>query len=391
MRSWLLVVALCALVACGLGFVKYRQIQAGIAFAASFPEPVESIETFVVEPAVLAPTSLVTGTLVATRSITLTNELAGTIVAVGFAPGARVEAGQRLLELDTREETAARAAAAAEAEIARLDLVRSERLIKRGAIAPETVERHRAAFDAASAAVARLDAVIARKTLRAPFAAQTDLHEWDVGQYLDAGAPVTRLVAVDDALWIDFTLPQDAPLLVMGTRVSLSGNDRQIEAVLVSRDAAVDRHSRNLRYRARVAHDDLLAAGLPPEPGALVALSVPVGGGDGSATQVPVTAVRRNSFGARVFLLEPAQPNGPAQKGWRARERAVELGGQVGEMLIVKSGLIPGDIIAATGAFKLRDGVLVRPVEATPVEATPVEATPVEATPVEAMPVEATK
>ena len=78
------------------------------------------------------------------------------------------------------------------------------------------------------------------------------------------------------------------------------------------------------------------------------------------ATLVPVTAVRRNSFGASVFVLNPSEEG--ARAPYRAEMRSVQLGSQRAGMLIIAEGLRPGERVAADGAFKLRDGVLVRDV-----------------------------
>ena len=191
--SWIAVILGCLLVAAGLGYYKYRQIQAAIAFGASFPEPVEAVEAAVVAEAFWQPAADVTGEVVSPRAVDLSSELAGRIVEVAFAPGAAVERGQVLVRLDTSEEQAQLAAARAEAELARLALSRNERLMRSGAAAEEARDTARAQYDAAMAAVQRLQAIIDKKTLRAPFDALAGLHELEVGQYLDKGAVIARL------------------------------------------------------------------------------------------------------------------------------------------------------------------------------------------------------
>jgi RND family efflux transporter MFP subunit len=207
-RSWLIVIGACLAVAGALGYYKYSQIQAAMAFAATFPEPVVAVEAVLATEESWQPVTSVTAEVVATRTVDLSNELAGAIVAVGFESGAEVEAGQVLVRLDTSEESAQLAAARADAEIARLELERNQKLIASGAAAQEARDRAKAGHDAAVAAVNRLLAVIEKKTLRAPFDATTGLHQLDVGQYLDKGSVVTRLIGVSDSVWIDFTLPQ---------------------------------------------------------------------------------------------------------------------------------------------------------------------------------------
>ena len=353
MRVWLTVISACIVIAGLLAFYKYQQIQAGIEFGRSYPEPVESVEYFVVREQLWQPETAVTGEALATRSVDLASEVAGTIVEVGFAPGAAVAAGQVLLRLDSREEQAQLAAARAEAEIARLEFTRYEKLIRSGAAAQESRDQAKARFDAAMAVVQRLLAVIDKKILRAPFPARTGLHELEPGLYIDKGTVITRLVGTGDELWIDFSLPQEQAALEMDEEILVSRAEQGLSrpARIVARNAFVSEMSRNVRYRALLDN-----RGIGIVAGALVTVRVPLGDAL-VATVVPVTSVRRDSFGARVFVLQPAEEGARAPD--RAEVRIVSLGPQQGDMVIVTNGLQPGERIAANGAFKLRDGVLV--------------------------------
>jgi membrane fusion protein (multidrug efflux system) len=118
-----------------LGYLKFAQIQAAIAFAETFPEPMETVELFSVREEVWQPTTSVTAETVAIHAIEVSTELAGRIVEVGFAPGATVRAGQLLVRLDTSEERAELAAARADARLATLALARNRKLIASGAAA----------------------------------------------------------------------------------------------------------------------------------------------------------------------------------------------------------------------------------------------------------------
>jgi membrane fusion protein (multidrug efflux system) len=355
-RSWLVVIGACLAVAALLGYYKYAQIQAAIAFAAAYPEPVVAVESVLASEESWRPTSAATAQVVARRAVTLSNELPGAIAAVGFQSGERVHKGQVLVLLDTSEERAQLAAARADAEIARLELARNEKLIRSGAAAEEARDQARARHDAAVAAVNRLLAVIEKKTLRAPFDATTGLHELEVGQYLDKGAVITRLIGIDDSVWVDFTLPQQQATLQVGERVRVTAPavDGPIEAEVIARDAFVNERSRNVRMRALAT-----GAGEVLLPGSLVTVEVPMAG-EQTATLVPITAVRRNSFGASVFVLAPAEEG--ARGEYRAALRPVTLGPQRGDRIIIAEGLAPGERVASEGAFKLRDGALVHDV-----------------------------
>ena len=354
MRVWLTVIAVCLATAGTLGWYKFQRIQAGIAFAAAFPERIEAVESFTVLEELWQPTTQVIGEAVATRSVTIKAEIAGTIAKVGFTPGATVQAGQLLVRLDSSEERAQQQAAEAEAKIANLELERSRKLVAAGLGVVEDQDRAEARFDAAKAAVRRLQAVIAKKTLRAPFDAAAGLHELDVGQFLDKGDVVTRLVGTGERIWIDFTLPQEQANLVIGETVEIARNQTAAvitRAEVIAKDSFVNELSRSVRYRALAENRTLGAA-----PGALVSVHAPLGEPQ-TATLAPTNAVRRAAFGAKVFVLRQAEEGAPAPE--RAEQRMVTLGPQRGGLVVISSGLLPGERVAADGAFKLRDGALV--------------------------------
>ena len=356
-RSWLIVIVACLLAASGLGYIKYAQIQAAIAAGKARPERVEAVELFTATEDVWQPTTSVTAEAVAVRAIEVSNELAGRIVEVGFAPGATVRAGQVLVRLDTSEERAQLTAARADAELARLALARNQKLILSGAAAEEARDRSKAQFDGANAEVTRLLAIIDKKTLRAPFDARAGLHELEPGQYLDKATVIERLIGIDEQIWIDFTLPQQQANLRPGQRIQVMGNgtSRTFSAEIIAREAYVNALSRNVRFRALADNTELGVF-----PGSLLTLAVPAGV-EQTATLVPMTAVRRDTFGANVYVLQQSEQGALAP--YRAEKRSVTLGPQRDDLVVITTGLRPGEQIAATGAFKLREGVLV---QATP-------------------------
>lgn len=363
--SWVAAILACALVAAALGLYKYNEIQAAIELGKAFPEPAEAVEVYVVKAVQRRPSLSVTGEVVATQSATLQNELAGRIVKVGFAPGARVNVGQVLLQLDISQEQAQLAEARADQKIARLALERAHRLVNSGAGPIEARDQAQAKYDAAQARVAAFGALIEKKTLRAPFDAIASLHQLEVGQFLDAGTEITRLVGVSEYIWIDFAIPQDNAAIQVGSTVDVLVNEQAepLSAEVIARDAAVNVRSRNLRVRARMPEGvaDLL-------PGMLVRVKVPLGGNT-TAMLVPPTAVRRDAMGASVYVLSEVTEEG--QQKTRAHRRSVKLA-EVREadleqdLVMVLEGLQSGEKIAGIGAFKLRDGSLVLPTAPNP-------------------------
>lgn len=357
--SWIAVAGICLAVAAALAWYKYDQISQAQARAAAFPEPMEAVEAFTVTQAEREPTIRVTGEVVPARSADLRTEMSGRISSVGFASGARVNEGQVLVQLDVAEERAQLLEARAQEDIARLAFERAERLVKRGAGSLEARDQTRAEFDAARARTQALQASISKKTLTAPFDAVAGLHRLETGQYLNAGDVVTHLVGVNEPLWVDFSVPQEFAGLTAGTEVKVEVEGVHLPAEIIARDSAISTISRNLRLRAKVLEPTSnMVAGM------FVQVSVPLGIAE-TVTLVPATAVRRDALGAAVYVLE-AQGNEV-----RARKRSVTLmtDGDMpdsNDLVVITRGLTPGERIAATGAFKLRDGSLVHPLAANP-------------------------
>ena len=67
-----------------------------------------------------------------------------------------------------------------------------------------------------------------------------------------------------------------------------------------------------------------------------------------------MSALRKGPQGDHVFLIESAPDGKP-----RAKTRKVETGTVVGNDVLIVDGLPPGDRVAASGSFKLRDGIAV--------------------------------
>jgi membrane fusion protein (multidrug efflux system) len=212
--------------------------------------------------------------------------------------------------------------------------------------------------DILQANVAALEARIEKKSLFAPYDAQTGLHTLQVGQYLPANAVITELTGGSGELWVDFSLPQGKASPAIGDPVqvtSRSFSSDPLTATVISADASLNLQSRSRGYRALLTD--------PPEairPGSVVDVEVVIGSLEG-VFRLPASAVRRNNFGAFVYVLEEAEPGAIAR--FRAARRQVTVGPGDGEEIVVTSGLEAGELVAALGAFKLNDGLLTHVVE----------------------------
>jgi membrane fusion protein (multidrug efflux system) len=198
--------------------------------------------------------------------------------------------------------------------------------------------------------VARIEAVIARKTIRAPFTARVGISDVHKGQYLSEGTLLTTLQGIDGAVHVDFAVPQRvAAGLKRGDRVNIfSGVEGPLPATIVALDSKIDPATRNEWVRAR-----LVSALRLPDPGASVRVEV----SDGpslSAVAIPVNALRKGPAGDHVFVVAAGEDGKE-----RAHVRPVQSGPVLGEEVLILDGLAAGELVATSGSFKLREAALV--------------------------------
>ncbi len=330
---------------------KHASLQESAAASANQPEPMEVVAAVVAQERDHSPTTTSIGTVVATRSITLRNEVPGTVHRVKLTPGQIVDTGTVLVALDVSVEQAELQAQQAQAELARTLFARMERMNQHGAASEIELDNARAERDVALAQVERTRAIIARKTIRAPFRARVGISDVHPGQYLNEGSVLTTLQGVDQSAYVDFTVAQQvAAGLKAGSNVDIfAANDAgAIRAAIVAIDARVDASTRNATVRAQIRN-----AEQGPLPGASVRVQVPIAA-PGKAVTIPASAVRKGPGGDHVFVLREDE-----QGKTRAHERAVRVSTLAGDVAIIEKGLSAGEKVAASGSFKLREAVLV--------------------------------
>ncbi|HYA51798.1 MAG TPA: efflux RND transporter periplasmic adaptor subunit [Streptosporangiaceae bacterium] len=341
--------ALLALTAGGLVAWKRNAIHKSDVAAAHQPEPVEAITVAVAKERMYRPSTTSIGTILALNSITLKNELAGTVRRVNLAPGQVVDQGTVLVALDVSVEEADLAAEQAQADLAETTLARVQRMFDARAAAQEELDQAKAARDVALAQVTRTRAIIARKTIRAPFRARVGIADIHPGQYLNEGHEITTLQGVDEAANVDFTVAQEvAAQLRPGQPIAVYAVESPdpILAHILAVDARIDPTTRNAVVRARIP-------GHAPAPGSSVRVIVPAGT-PAKVVSIPVSALRKGPGGDHVFLILP-DSNGKA----RAHDQPVQSGPVTDDEVVILAGLKPGQQVATSGSFKLRESVLV--------------------------------
>src|SRR5438270_2930783 len=169
-------------VAFGLVVLKKKQIDTAIAAGADRPEPMESVSVAVAQTREHRRTTTAIGTVWALRSITLKNEIAGTVKVVNLTPGQIVEPGTVLVALDVSVEEAELKAQEAQLALAETVLNRARRASSTNSVPVEEVDKAIAQRDVSLAQIAKSKAIIARKTIRAPFKAKIGISDVHPGQ-----------------------------------------------------------------------------------------------------------------------------------------------------------------------------------------------------------------
>jgi membrane fusion protein (multidrug efflux system) len=350
-----LVIGAVIVAAIGLGVWKTSTIKQAIAASANQPEPMELITTATAVERPHRETATAIGTVLALRSVTLRNEVPGTVRHVRLTPGQIVDAGTVLVALDVSVEQSELHALDAQAALAKTTLDRVQRLINDRAAPQQELDRARAEYDVALAQIARTRAVIARKVIRAPFRARIGISDVHPGQYLDQGTELTTLQGVGEEVNIDFAVAQrvaDGLRVGDAVQVITGENAQPLPARIVALDSRIDPQTRNATVRARLNDGAAVVA-----PGASVRVILPYGAPT-KAIAIPASALRKGPAGDHVFVVVADSTGKP-----RAQSRPVQMAGLVGDTVLVTAGLKAGEPVAATGSFKLRDGLLVSAAE----------------------------
>ena len=337
-----------------LGFIKFQQISAAMKAGASFQMPPEAVTTVVAQPGKWESTIQAVGSIEPIQGVTLAADQPGVVSRISFQSGSRVQQGQVLVALDTRQEHAQLNAAEARRDLAKQSLDRAQALLKEGAIAQAEFDQAAAQFKQADATVREIQAAIDRKTIRAPFSGTAGIRQVNLGQYVNSGDPIVPLQSLD-RVYVDFAVPQQqVSALRPGAKVEVadSGSVSLATGTITAINPVADEATRNVQVQATFANPRGRL-----RPGMYVTCRVAVGAGQ-SITALPISAINYAPYGNSVFIVEEMKgQDGKPYKG--VRQQFVQLGEARGDQVAVLSGIQPGQEVVTSGVFKLRSGAAV--------------------------------
>lgn len=346
---------------------------------ASAPKPgAQTVSTTKVQALEWQPQLGSVGTVVAVRGVDVTSEIAGLVRSINFKSGQEVKAGDLLVQLNADSDIAQLNSLQAAADISAVNLKRDQQQLAAQAVAQAVVDNDMADLKSKRALVAQQAALVAKKTIRAPFAGRLGITTVNPGQYLNPGDKIVTLQTIDP-VYVDFSLPQkELGGLLVGQVVGVSADGfpgERFGGKLTAISPKVDPATRNVLAEATIANPDRRLL-----PGMFVRANVDVGDKKKYLT-LPQTAITYNPYGSTVFVLvpagsvkpagsasaaasgasvaaAPAAPASPASGGGGlvAQQVFVTTGETRGDQVAILRGLTEGQEVVTSGQLKLKNG-----------------------------------
>lgn len=337
-------------------YAKLGQFTAMGDAAENMVQPPETVTAMMLDDAQWEQSIATTGTVSPVQGVMVGAEVGGRVKQIDFESGAVVNAGDILLQLDTASEEALLASAEAAAALAKADLARAHVLGKRELASQESVDSAEAKVKETVAQVGNVQALIAKKTIRAPFSGRLGLRLVNLGQILQEGDVIVSLQTLDP-IYVDFSLPQQQiGRLRQGMEVRATADaspEETFPGKIVAVNPEVDSATRNVRVRALVANPgEKLRAGMF----ANVEVVLP---DTQSVLPIAASAVLYAPYGDSVFVVEKHKNDQSDETEQVLRQQFVRLGRTRGDFVDVTDGLKAGETVVTSGVFKLRTGMKV--------------------------------
>ncbi len=379
--KWLkLIVVVVVIVGAIFGIKAYKVKKMFEGYAAQ-GEPKATVTATKVELQDWHPTLSAIGSLRAVQGVAVSAEVSGQVQAVRFSSGADVNKGQVLLQLVADSDLARLASLKASQDLAQITLTRAKAQLAAEIISQAELDNAAANLSTATAAANEQAALVAKKTIRAPFNGKVGISNINPGQYLNPGDKIVTVQQLDP-IYVDFNVPQNTLTQIkLGQKVSASTDaGLASEGEITAIEPLVDTATRNVHVQATLHNRDgkLL-------PGMFTKLRVAAGAEQQYLT-LPATAIAFNPYGETVYLVLPAEqyyaeaaakkkaagepeaaalkpaPDSKTKDGktkYVAKQVFVTTGATRGDQVAVLSGIKQGDQVVTSGQLKLKNGLMV--------------------------------
>ena len=370
MIRWFIIVGLLLAALVG-GLVWFNSFRDGMIkqFFANNKPPPTPVSIAVAKSEVIPNLLTAVGDLAAVHQVNVTSDVGGRITGIMFEAGTTVKADSPLVQLFDAPDQGDLASFKAQAVVAQLSLDRAKQLAAKQFGPQATVDQAQAAYDQAVAGIAKTEAIISQKLVRAPFDGELGVRHVEVGQFLTAGTQIVTLTDLS-MLYANFTVTekQSAQLQVGQTvRVVVDAYPkRNFEGKITAIEPQISTDTRNIHVQATIANPDRIL-----KPGMFTTTTVVLPDKPAVVT-IPETAVDYTLYGDSVFLLtEKKEDDGKTNLS--AVRTFVRTGNRIEGRTEILSGVKPGDRVVAVGQLKLQSGavVAISPDPTPPIPATP--------------------
>ena len=358
-----------------LGFGFYLHIQKLIA---SSPKPYpQTVTATKVSSQDWQPALAAVGSVVPVRGVDVTTEIAGLVREIHFKSGQDVKKGDILVELNADSDKAQLDALNAAAELSASVLKRDKAQFDAQAIAQAQVDADSADLKSKRALAAQQQAIIDKKTIRAPFSGKLGITTVNPGQYVNPGDKIVTLQTIDP-IYVDFNLPQkQIGALQVGQVVNVTSDGFSgvtFPGKITAISPKVDTATRNVVVEATLSNPKRQLL-----PGMFANASVEVGDKKHYLT-LPQTAITYNPYGSTVFVIMTADEAAAAARdaaasgaasapvpataasgsGLVVQQAFVTTGETRGDQVAILKGLKEGQQVVTSGQLKLKNGTSIK-------------------------------
>jgi membrane fusion protein, multidrug efflux system len=353
MMRWFIIVGLLLAVLAGglVGFNAFRTKMITQFFANNKPPPV-AVAVAEAKSEVIPNLLTAVGDLAAVHQVNVTSDVSGRITEIKFTAGSTVKAGDPLVQLFDGPEQGDLASFKAQATMAQLALERARQLASRQFGPQATVDQTQSAYDQANAGIAKTQAIISQKLVRAPFDGELGVRRVEVGQFLTAGTQIVSLTDLSE-LYANFTIPEkDSGNLKVGHVVRIKVDaypGKTFEGNISTIEPQISTDTRNIRVQATIANPERIL-----KPGMFTTTTVVLPDKPPVIT-IPETAVDYTLYGDSVFVITEKKEN-DGKTSLTASRSFVQTGNRIEGRAEILKGLKPGDRVVALGQLKLQSG-----------------------------------
>ena len=350
-RPMLIMIVVVLVIVAIIAGVKFVQISALIAQSKA-PLPASVVTAMHVPYAEWQPGVTAVGSIKAVRGVDVTTEVGGIVRSIGFKPGQQVADQALLVQLNADSDIAQLHSLEATADLAVIVLKRDKAQLAVNAVSQAQVDTDSADLKAKLAAAEQQRALVAKKSIRAPFAGRIGITAVNPGQYLNPGDKIATLQTFDP-IYIDFTVAQtQLEQIAIGQKVAVTADglaDQTFSGRVSTIDTQFDPTTRNVTVEATVANPQQSLV-----PG-MFARAIVDSGKPQRYLTVAQSTVTYNPYGTTVFIATSSK-NDKGEEVLTAQQSFIKTGPTRGDQVAILEGVKEGDLLITSGQMKLKNG-----------------------------------